>query len=134
MSQLQSTGLLLIEEVEWIETENQTFRTYLDIVTTMLADQKNDLYLGPILDNLPKTTQYHKVYSQIRDLPVANHQAATMFYMNIQTWKHRPFIQENYDAGLIDDLEKTLQQLTQVEDNTSHIQWGMRQIIFQATS
>ncbi|MEM7030792.1 MAG: class I SAM-dependent methyltransferase [Chloroflexota bacterium] len=131
-SQLEPKGLLLIEEVEWIRSEQGTFRTYLDIVAHMLADQKNDLYLGPVLDQLSDTNTWRKYDSQVRRLSVYNHQAATMFYMNIQAWKHRPFIQAHYDASQIEALEQMLKHLSESHDTNSQIEWGMRQITFQA--
>jgi SAM-dependent methyltransferase len=52
IDELRPGGLLLLEEPEWIDTGVSAFSTYLDIVADMMRDQSNELYLGPILDQL----------------------------------------------------------------------------------
>jgi SAM-dependent methyltransferase len=130
-SQLQPNGLLLIEEVEWIDSRNKIFTTYLDIVAAMLADQSTELYVGPVLDRLGDTTLLQKKFSRVKQVPVLTHQAATMFYMNIQTWKHQPFIQANYSTEVIAKLESDLKALTTTTNDPGDIEWGLRQLVFE---
>ena len=130
-TQLQSTGLLLIEEVEWIRTNNTIFETYLNIVAAMLADQSTELYVGPMLDSVQETDLLKKSYSQVKHYPVLTHQAATMFYMNIQTWKHQSFVRANYTTEMITELELELKNLMMTAKNASDIEWGLRQLVFQ---
>jgi trans-aconitate 2-methyltransferase len=129
-SQLQPGGLLLIEEVEWIQTANKVFRTYLEIVEAMLADQGNQLYLGATLNRLEGTAHLKKRASQVRRVPVFNHQAATLFYLNIQSWKHNDFVRANYTADMIVGLEDELKNLAMNTARASEIEWGMRQLVF----
>ncbi len=51
-----------------------------------------------------------------------------MFWMNIQSWKHQPFIQQRYPASLIERMEEDLRVLTQVATRDDEIEWGMRQL------
>jgi SAM-dependent methyltransferase len=130
-TQLQPNGLLLIEEVEWIDSKNEIFTTYLDIVAAMLANQSTELYVGPMLDRLGDTALLQKKSSRVRHIPVLTHQAATMFYMNIQTWKHQPFIRANYSTEIIAKLESDLKGLTAKINDTGDIEWGLRQLVFE---
>ena len=62
---------------------------------------------------------------------MSNARAATMFAMNIQTWKQRSFVQEHYPAETIETLERGLSDMARSEDGRSGIVWGLRQIAFE---
>ena len=62
---------------------------------------------------------------------VLTRQAATMFFMNIQSWKHQPFIQANYPTEMIAELEKDLERLSTEENGSSEIEWTLRQVAFE---
>ena len=53
--QLRPRGLLLIEEVERIDTDIPALVTYLDIQRAMLTHQNNELYVGP------PTRRHHRI-------------------------------------------------------------------------
>ena len=122
---------MLIEEVEWIHTKNDIFTIYFDIVEAMLVDQSNQLYIGPILNSLERTDLLKKRSSQVRRLSVSRHQAATMFYMNIQSWKHQPSIRDSNAREMIAGLEDDLKKMTTNGNETSEIEWGLRQLVFE---
>ncbi|MBV9232076.1 MAG: class I SAM-dependent methyltransferase [Chloroflexi bacterium] len=130
-TQLRPHGLLLLEEVEWIQTELSLFRSYLDIVAAMLKQQANQLYIGPLLDKHQMGNELRRCISRVYHLPVSTAQAATMFYLNIQSWKNQPFIQKHYSATIIDQMEHDLQELTATSTSESEIEWGMRQIAYE---
>ncbi|MDP6113568.1 MAG: class I SAM-dependent methyltransferase [Planctomycetota bacterium] len=130
-TQLQRHGLLLMEEVEWIRTGNGVFAAYLKIVEAMLAAQSTCLYAGPVLDGLAHTNELKRRSSRVKRLPVLNHQAATMFHLNIQSWKHQSFIRENYDGESISELERDLKALSVNEGSAGEIEWGLRQLVFE---
>ncbi len=130
-TQLRPKGLLLMEEVEWIDTEHAVLRTYLDILQAMLEQHSNTLYVGPILNALEEGELLRRHSSQVRRLTVSNARAATMFHLNIQTWRQQPFILENYSPSLIDGLEQDLWQMAQQSNGPSEIEWGMRQLVLE---
>jgi trans-aconitate 2-methyltransferase len=130
-TQLQPQGLLLIEEVEWIRTTHEVFTTYLGIIEALLANQSAQLYVGPTLNRLEHTALLKKRSSQVRHIPVSTRQAATMFYMNIQSWKHQPFVQATYAAKMIAELEDDLKSLSTAPNNTGDIEWGLRQLVLE---
>jgi trans-aconitate 2-methyltransferase len=127
-TQLCLHGLLLLEEVEWIQTEHSLFRVYLDIVAAMLEQQANRLYIGPLLDKMQVNNKLQRRVSRVYRLPVSTAQAATMFYLNIQSWKTQPFILQHYAANMINQLEYDLQILAETSTGKGEILWGMRQI------
>ncbi|GCE31890.1 hypothetical protein KDA_73740 [Dictyobacter alpinus] len=130
-TQLHPQGLLLLEEVEYIQTEYPPFRSYLGIVAAMLEQQQNQLYIGSTLDTQRVSSDLQRHISRVYSLPVSTAQAATMFFLNIQSWKNSPFIQEQYSANMIDQMERDLQELAATATNTNEIEWGMRQIAYE---
>lgn len=124
-------GLLLLEEVEWIRTEHPLFRVYLDIVAAMLEHQANQLYIGSLLDKMQSGNELQRRMSRIYHLSVSTAQAATMFYLNIQSWKSQPFIQQHYATSMINQLECDLQTLAETSTSEGEILWSMRQIAYE---
>ena len=129
-TQLRPDGLMLLEEVEWIETDQPEFRAYLSIVAAMLEQQKNQLYIGAQLDAMqPGGLSRH--LSRVYRLPVSTRLAATMFSLNIQTWKGQPFIQQQYASSVIEQLEEDLRELAETSTSEGEILWGMRQMAYR---
>ncbi len=129
-TQLHPQGLLLIEEVDWIQTEHSLFRTYLDIVAAMLEQQANQLYIGPLLDKLQMGNGLTRRVSRVYHLPVSMVQAATLFYLNIQSWKNQSFIQGHYSTSMIEQLEYDLRELVRTSTSEGKIEWGLRQLAY----
>jgi SAM-dependent methyltransferase len=130
-TQVRPGGLLMIEENEWIHTDNQVFALYLNIVDAMLERQSAQLYVGKALDEYGAIEALRPRMSRVIRMPAATHVAAAMFYMNIQTWKTQPFIQENYDTAVIDRLEQDLRALAEKSASQLEIMWGLRQVVFE---
>jgi ubiquinone/menaquinone biosynthesis C-methylase UbiE len=130
-TQLNLEGLLLMEEVEWIDTKKTVFTTYLEILQAMLEHQSNNLYVGPVLNGLAETDNLKRQINRVKPLQVSTQQAATMFFLNMQAWKHQPFIQAHYSASTINQLEENLITLTKQRDGGMEIEWGMRQLAFE---
>jgi SAM-dependent methyltransferase len=130
-TQLRPQGLLLLEEVEWIHTNSAVFTTYLDIVVAMLAQQSTNMYAGQEVHALPAPTLLTRRSSQVRQVAVTSVHAATMFFLNMQTWKHLPFIQTHYPATLLKQLEEDLRLLAEAPRTSVDIEWGMRQLVYE---
>lgn len=131
-SQLGPGGRLLIEEVEWIKTSIPPFSRYLEIVGAMLQSQGTELHVGPVLDAL-EIENLKKTSTEIRRLKVADRDAATMFSLNIATWKSNVFILGNYATSDIVALEAELNRLRDSPASASGIEWGLRQIALERT-
>jgi SAM-dependent methyltransferase len=134
-TQLSPNGLLVIEEVEAIETTQAVFGRYLGIVESMLKSQGTALYVGGPLESLadspPLRRALRKRLSRALRFPVSNRDAAAMFSMNVPNWKDRPFIRENFNAESIEELEAGLRDLANAENTESAITWTLRQMIFE---
>jgi trans-aconitate 2-methyltransferase len=129
-TQLHPGGLLLIEEVEWIRTDQPSLRAYLEIVSALLEQQGNRLYIGAQLDAMQPGGLSRRM-SLVCRLPVSTRQAATMFSLNMHTWKNQSFIQQHYSLSMIESLEAALQRLAETATSEREIQWGIRQLAYE---
>lgn len=127
-TQVASGGLLLLEETEWMHTNCDAFTTYISVVEAMLAAQSHALYVGPVLIRMEFPAPLRKQSSEVRRFRVPVHDAARLFLMNIRTWRHNPFVRENYPAAVIDKLQNDLEALAERPDPQLAIEWGLRQI------
>ena len=69
--------------------------------------------------------------SRVYHLSVSTAQAATMFSLNIPSWKNQRFVQQQYSVSMIDQLEQDLQELAATSTSESEIEWGMRQLVYE---
>lgn len=129
-TQLCPQGLLLLEEVEWIRTEHPLLHQYLEIQAALLRHQENELYIGPRLQQQQVNDGLRRRLSRVYHVPVSTRQAATMFSMNLPSWKHHPFIQQQYGA-IIDQMERELQALAIHATSSGENVWGMRQLAYE---
>lgn len=129
-TQLRSQGFLLVEEVEWIQTEHPLLRQYLEIQAILLRQQMNELYIGSRLQQQQVDDGLRCCLSRVYHVPVSTTQAATMFSMNLPSWKHHPFIQQQY-GDIIDQLERDLQMLAIHATSEGENVWGMRQLAYK---
>lgn len=129
-TQLRPQGFLLAEEVEWIRPEHPLLRRYLEIQAALFRQQANELYIGPTLEQQQMNDGIRRRLSRIYHLPVSTRQAATMFSMNLPSWKHHPFIQQQYGT-IIDQLERDLRELAETPTSGSEIEWGLRQLAYE---
>jgi trans-aconitate 2-methyltransferase len=127
-TQLHPDGLLVIEEVQAIQTSNRTFRAYLSIVEAMLADQDGCLYVGPVLASLCGDDALAPRVNQVMRLAVPNHRAATMFFLNLQSWRNQPFVCANFSKQEIADLEACLSGIASDSSDRIEIEWDLRQV------
>ncbi len=130
-TQLRPGGLLLLDEVERIQTEHPLFRTYLSIVDAVPGQQANQLYIGPLLDRQQPGGDLKRRLSRVYRLSVSTRQAATMFSLNIPAWKHQPFIQRHYEADTIEQIEQEMRELAEYATGEDEIEWEMRQISYE---
>ena len=130
-TQLNHGGLLMLEEVESIDTVHPVLRSYVGIVEAMLQSQSNTLYAGPLIAELDTPQGLQNVASEVRRVAVTNSDAADLFRLNMQVWKDHTFIRENYSEETIRDLDSTLDAIAHERGTASDIEWRMRQVIFR---
>lgn len=130
VEQLADAGAILVDEVESIEPGHPTLRRYLAIVDSMIRHYGGALYIGPLLDGLPAVRGVARRSSTLREHIVTSPVAAQMFRMNLETWRHAPFVKRSYREAEIADLATELEQLRDGSDATVNV-WGMRQIVWE---
>lgn len=129
VGQLHPGGMLLIEEVEFIDSQIDEFVLYLDIQQSMLASQANALYVGPRLGMMAGFKNARMKSSNVATLDVPAPRAASMFHMNLASIREREFVRDNYDASRIDELYRGLLAIADCESQGyPAVKWGLRQI------
>lgn len=129
-AQLLRGGQLLLEEVDSIHIGVSAFAEYIQIVEAMLANGGYDLYVGKTLASMSAADGLMRRSSRVACVTVTNYLAATMFSMNIRTWKQNAFIQQNYSPASIRQLEESLTHLAANPTNETAIEWRLRQIVY----
>ena len=130
-TQLRPGGRLLIEEVERIMTERELFQRYLNLVADLLAENGNQLYIGPMLHGLHRVEGLARVASAVRPLAVESSRAAAMFRLNFQTWKTHPVVQSHYREDELQEMERELEQVAGQPGDRHDTEWGIRQLVYE---
>ena len=129
--QLRPRGLLLIEEVERIDTDNPEFLSYLDIQQRMLRQQGNDLFIGPRLDAAAGPDGTRRRTSSVRRLHVSASRAAGMFHMNLGVWRRHEFVREHWNSVTLNNLERDLDAIARGDNSVPPVEWRLRQIAME---
>ena len=129
--QLRPGGRLLLEETDAIYTSLPAFAEYIRTVEKMLTAAGSNLYVGGRLSAMPAPPGLKRPVNKVARLAVPNDLAATMFAMNIQTWKHNEFVRNNYQPEAIRLLEEKLNQLAATPTNETGIEWRLRQLVYE---
>ena len=87
----------------------------------------------PALDRI-ELPSLRKRLTRVNHLRVTNRDAASMFSMNIPNWKSQAFIEENYAAEEIKQLERNLKRIAEEDSDESEIEWGLRQIAWESAA
>jgi trans-aconitate 2-methyltransferase len=130
MTQLELGGVLAIDEVEWIRTDNPVFRRYLTMLAALLEARGSSLAAGPIADKFDGGPGGRKRTSVVRVHAVAGALAAELFALNFATWREEPFVRDSQSRADLDDLDTELRELAHGPSRAT-ISWGMRQITFE---
>jgi hypothetical protein len=124
--ELKAGGLLLLEEVDSINTAVAAFDEYLKMVSEVLAQHGNELFVGARL----ATTRWVDLRIEVNrtsEVRPSTRQAARMFSMNFPNWRHDPYVTATYPSDRLERLVTELAELTGFVE-TGRIVWQMRQI------
>jgi trans-aconitate 2-methyltransferase len=127
---LSERGLLLLEEVESIATEDPSLAGYLDLQREMLAANGTTLDIGPELDTGLRDHPALRSSSLVELSPPAT-VAARMFAMNLETWRDRPEVTESHDEAELNALAAGLERVAQGETEAT-ITWHLRHLVLTA--
>lgn len=128
LERLAPGGVLLLEEVELIETEEPALVRYLALQREMLEANANRLEIGPRLDAELASHGELRSSEVVRFQPGAG-VAARMFGMNFGTWRDRREVVEAHETEELDAIAKGLGRVATAPEDSAPISWGMRQIV-----
>lgn len=126
--QLEPGGLLLVEDVESIDTEIESFERYLDLVAAMLEHHGNELYVGSRLAATDWSDTACAEMNRVVEVSPDTELVARMFRMNLQSWRHDPYVEATRGRQAeADRLAGELERLTEAPPARG-ITWRLRQI------
>lgn len=130
---LRPGGWVLLEEPEWIATDVDAFRTYLDLVAWSLRSRGSELYIGSRLPAHGAAAGLQPQLDRVIEFPVADSDAAMMFSLNLPTLRQSPELSGHQPAEL-DSLQQALDDIAHLDSRESRIRWGLRQVALRAAS
>jgi len=127
INQLNTNGILLIDEMENIETDIDVFNRYLVVNNGLVKSQNANLYIGNVLNNL--TYQAENIYNKCDAIRLKNWEAATLFYMNtISIWENEPYVLDILSDREKKEISDELLSLKNNKTEKSSVTWKMRRI------
>jgi trans-aconitate 2-methyltransferase len=130
MSQLELGGVLALDEVEWIRTDDHTLRRYLTMLAALFEARGSSLAAGPIADKFDGGSGGRKRTSVVRVHAVPIPRAAELFALNLGTWRDEPFVRDRHTRAYMDDLDAELRAIAGGSSRDT-VTWGMRHITFE---
>ena len=128
---LHRLGLLLMEEVEFIATEDSRFNRYLVFVEELLASQRQRLFVGSEL-KICQPAGTELVSSHLCAVPVPRRDAATLALMNLAHLRRTEWAQAHYEETWFDDLARELDVFRRAIGEP--VVWGLRQHALRKTA
>jgi trans-aconitate 2-methyltransferase len=125
---LAPNGVLLLEEVDSIATDERALARYLDLQEEMLHANDNTLEIGAELDAGLRGNPGLKSSEVVEFSPPAA-VAARMFGMNFSVWRERPEVTEAHGPEELDAIAKGLGRVATAPEDAAPITWRMRQIV-----
>jgi len=129
-TQLVPGGLLLVDEVERIDTAQPALRGYLDTAAALLASRGHRLEIGGALHRLPDPPGLARHHDRVARLAPPAARAAELFAQNLAVWRDNAV-----DAGIATGaaLARLAADLHVVASGSSAgtITWELRQLAFQ---
>lgn len=125
---LAERGVLLLEEVDSIATDDATLAGYLDLQREMLAANGNALDVGPRLDEGLRGNPALRG-NAIVELAVPAPVAARMFAMNFETWRERPEVAAAHEPAELNAIATSLERLAQGEAPAPPLTWRLRHLV-----
>lgn len=123
-STLTANGVLMLDEVERIDSDDHAFARYEEIVCAMVGARGASVSAGPLIADALRDDP-GVVHDEVVRFPVAPADAAAMFAMNLATWRDDEWVRSNVDASEVDALAAALAR----PGERGPITWHLRQVI-----
>ena len=127
---LTPAGVILVDEVDSIQTDDPVFVEYLALVEEAIAGRGGELYVGRRLaaGGAPRGLRLRS--SRVAAQSVAARDAAAMFGMTYQTLREDPAVQAAAGPAGLATLGRALEARTTREDQHP-LEWSMRQVVYE---
>jgi trans-aconitate 2-methyltransferase len=127
-STLREHGRILLDDLEAIETDEPTFRTYLDdVAIPVVTAQGARLLVGEALHAMPDPEGTQRVHDQVVPLTPPASVTARIFAMNLAV------LTERGEVGPRPDLAEGLAAIGDGRREAAPVAWRLRQIAWQRT-
>jgi SAM-dependent methyltransferase len=118
-------GVVVIEEVDRIDTDDPVFAEYLGITSGLMADRGGELYVGPELAAVARTLGRVVVDAPATVAP-ATAEIAGIFALNLQSWRDDPWVVAHH-RGRLDAVATGLHD-REAAKGDGRIRWTLRQV------
>jgi len=130
--ELFDRGILIIEELEDIDTEVPVFQKYIKINIGLVASQGAELYVGKVLTD--GVYQANVVCNEPFEIPVENYKAATWFYPNTTTiWDQEKYVLDITTPGERKEISDELLRIKEARDTRKGSTWKLRRLVLKRT-
>ncbi|WP_238440030.1 MULTISPECIES: trans-aconitate 2-methyltransferase, partial [unclassified Frankia] len=133
ITQVAPHGLLLLDEVESIDTDQPALATYLDHARQLLAARGTTLHAGRLVNTALHDLAAHSAgssfeveYNATEPVRPSVPTAAEMFGLNLAVWRVDPLYRDRQPE--LDRLAADLAALAAGPEHDGHITWTMRRV------
>jgi SAM-dependent methyltransferase len=128
-TQLRPGGRLLLDEVEWIRSDDAIVLRYLELVTGMLNARGQELYVGARIEAATRGSR--RLACELRELSLPAARAAALFAANLAEFRQQPAIRAQASEAELDALAAELRRRVAGEAGAP-VTWAMRQLAIEA--
>ncbi|MBV1941869.1 methyltransferase domain-containing protein [Streptomyces sp. BV286] len=126
VAELAPGGSLLLDEVESIETSDETGREYQKVVQSMLRNNGQRLDVGRLL-TAASPAGAGRVRQRLVTVQPTSQQVGLMFALNLRVWRSDPFLVARYSPDWLDALQCELDRAAEGLRSLA-VTWTMRQL------
>lgn len=127
LAALAPGGVLVVEEVDRIDTGDDVFAPYLAITTGLMASRGGSLYVGAELSASARALDGTILIDEAAIVRPATATVATMFGLNLDAWRDDAWVATHHDRTALDRLADGLRTRRDVP-GSSAIRWTLRQV------
>ncbi len=126
--ELTREGVMLLDDLEAIETEHPTFRSYLDdVALEAIRGEGGTLFVGPILHAMIDPPGTERIYDDVATFAPPPSVTARIFSMNLHV------LVERGEAGPRPDLAEDLAAIADGREDVELVVWTMRQVAIRSS-
>jgi SAM-dependent methyltransferase len=122
-------GTLFIHETESLETDNRTLDRYYELVGLLQQHYGQTLHVGALLEAFVKQSGWTIIESERRAIEKPAQRMAELHFSNLRAWRNDEYARKSFDAGELDSLEASLDEIASGKRNAGTVVNAARQII-----